>query len=98
MYPRVSPQYYLTREQHEQVVRLCAGGPCMSTIARQAIRKCNDVQLMLEDDTPRPKRVNLYLSRDAASLLEQVAVRDGCSKAQTLRKSISHTSLKTQLL
>jgi hypothetical protein len=80
---------YLTRVQYDQVSRLQAVGLSASTIARQAIRKCHTAELLAEDDTPRPERVNPYLSNEDALMLQRVADRDGCSKAQSLRRLVS---------
>ncbi len=81
---------YLTRDQAAQVGRLRAAGVSASTIARQAIRKYHtSPSLLIEDDTPRPERSNAYISVDDAAALDSVALREGCSRAQALRRIIA---------
>jgi hypothetical protein len=80
---------YLTKPQSDLVSRLREAGLSVSTIGRQSIRKCNSVPLVTEEEIPRSERCNLYLSSEDASLLEQVANRDGCSKAMALRRLVT---------
>ncbi|KAA0895457.1 hypothetical protein [Oryzomonas rubra] len=80
---------YLTTAQADQVSRLQEAGLSVSTIGRQAIRKCCDIPLVAEDDTPRPERCNLYLTNDDVATLEKVATRENCSKAMALRRLAS---------
>jgi hypothetical protein len=80
---------YLTDTQSQQISRLRAAGLSASTIARQALRKCHDMELEPEDDHPRPVRFNPYLSSEDAAILIEVATRIGCPRSETLRSLIS---------
>jgi hypothetical protein len=80
---------FLSENQFNQVQLLCAAGLTMSTIARQAIRKCQDLPLEPEGVKPRPKRFTPYLSTEDVSMLSAVAGRLDCSKAEALRLLVS---------
>jgi len=62
----------------------------MSAVARLAVRKCAGMSL---DDVvagSTPKRVSLYLHPDEASILDQIAAREGeRTKGKMLRRLIS---------
>ena len=78
---------YLTHEQYALISRLQSAGVSMSCIARQAVRKCSDADLEVEDDSlSRPQRVNLYLEPDDVNMLKAVQQRVGIkSRAKVLR-------------
>ena len=80
---------YLTKQQSVQILRLREAGLSVSTIARQAIRKCHGATLITEEDIPRPERANLYLTPGDSAVLEGVAIRENCPKAEALRRLIS---------
>ena len=80
---------YLTKSQSDQVLRLREAGLSISTIGRQAIRKCHDASLVVEEEIPLPERCNLYLTPEDAAILESVAARENCSKSTALRRLVS---------
>lgn len=89
---RVRFNLYLSTAQAEQLRRLFAAGLTISGVARMAIRKCCDMQLEPDSDAPLPEKFNLHLDKSDAEILARVAQREGCKKAEGLRRLI-HTYL-----
>jgi Zn-dependent peptidase ImmA (M78 family) len=87
--PKVNLNIYLTAGQHAQMARMRATGINMSAIARLAIKKFASCTLEPDDDTPKAKRVVLYISADDAETLSTLSAREGVSRSSVLRRLIS---------
>ena len=82
--------FHITKNLSLQVARLQGAGLNLSAVARLAIRKCATLPLDEEDDTPRSRRILLYLHVDEAKLLDELAAQEGYrSRARTLRRLIT---------
>jgi hypothetical protein len=82
---------YLTQEQHELMGQLRETGVNMSSLARLAIRKFgqNSLNDLPEQDSPKSKRVNLYLDPEDMKSLDEIAVREGVKRSDILRRLLA---------
>lgn len=82
---------YLTQELHELMKQLRETGVNMSSLARLAIRKFGNESLidLPELDSPKSKRVNLYLDPEDMRSLESIATREGVKRSEVLRRILA---------
>jgi len=82
---------YLTVEQHSLMGQLRETGVNMSSLARLAIRKFGNESLidLPEQDSPKSKRVNLYLDPEDMENLEKIATREGVKRSEVLRRLLA---------
>jgi hypothetical protein len=79
---------YLSACQANEIRRLFEFGLTLSAIARQAVRKCSEMNLEPDSDGPFPDRFNFHLDRSDAEALEAIAKRENSPKAVVLRRLI----------
>lgn len=87
---RVEFNVYLSSDQYSQLTRLRETGMNLSSIARLAIRKCAEGSIDPEPETTSyPQRVLIYIHTDDAARLQELANRDGVSRAVILRRLLT---------
>lgn len=85
MAQRVAYNIYLTEPLHRQLTRLVGAGLSASAVARLAIRKRPSV-LPEGIEGSYPVRTNMYVEKDDAEVLTELAASHGLSKAEVLRR------------
>lgn len=87
---RVEFNVYLSADQYSRLTRLRETGMNLSSIARLAIRKCGDGPIDPEPEvTSYPKRILIYIHKKDAARLQELANREGVSRAVILRRLLT---------
>lgn len=81
--------FFISKEMFEKIARLQEAGLSSSAIARLAVRKCSSLPLELKEELSLPKRIQVYLHKDDAALLDELVAKEGDrSRSRILRRLI----------